>query len=341
MDYEKKEIMMQKLIKRVGSALLMAAAIVPPLLAAASPARAAEEYPTRPVRLVVPFPAGGPTDIVGRLFAEKLTAVWGKQVVVDSRPGASGIIGADIVAKSSPDGYTILFGSTSTFAVNGVLIKKLPYDIIKDFAFIGLASNGPHVLMVRNGFPAKTAPDLIAMAKKQPGHLKYGSAGAGTIIHMTAELFKYHAGVDIAHVPYKGGAPTVIALLGGEVDLIINDLSVVLPHVKSGKGVALAVSHTGRLQPLPDVPTFTELGYPGILASTWFGVAIPAKTPAAVRARIADAHKQVVARADYRERLATLAMEPLVLTPEQTAAFVKREIDKWQKVVDAAGIKID
>lgn len=305
----------------------------------ALPAHAAEEYPSRPVRLVVPFPAGGPTDVVGRLFAEKLTAIWGKQVIVDSRPGASGTIGADIVAKSNPDGYTILFGSTSTFAVNGVVLKKLPYDIIRDFSLIGLASNGPHVLMVRAGFPVKTAPELIALAKKQPGKLKYGSAGAGTIIQMTVELFKYQAGVDIAHVPYKGGAPSVIALLGGEVDLIINDLSVVLPHVKSGKGVALAASHTSRLPPLPDVPTFAELGYPGIVASTWFGVAVPAKTLRAVRERIAAAHQQVVNRADYRERLATLAMEPLVLTPEQTAAFLKREIDKWQKVADAAGIK--
>ena len=304
--------------------------------------RAAEDaYPSRPVRLVVPFPAGGPTDIVGRLYAEKLTAHWGRQVVVDSRPGASGIIGADIVAKSNPDGYTVLFGSTSTFAVNGVVLKNIPYDIVRDFAFIGLASNGPHVLMVRNGYAAKNIPDLIALAKKQPGHVKYGSAGTGTIIHMTVELFRLHTGVDIAHVPYKGGGPSVIALLGGEVDLIINDLSVVLPHIKSGKGLALAASNPTRLAPLPDVPTFAELGYPGIVASTWFGVAIPVKTPAAVRTRLSDAHRQVVARPDYRERLATLAMEPLVLTPQQSQEFVKREIAKWQKVVDAAGIKVD
>ena len=308
----------------------------------ASPAVGAdEEYPARPVRLVVPFPAGGPTDVVGRLYAEKLTTLWSRQVVVDSRPGASGVIGADIVAKSTPDGYTVLFGSTSTFAVNGVVLKKLPYDIIRDFSFIGLASNGPHVLMVRAGFPGKTAQDLIALAKKQPGKLKYGSAGTGTIIHMSAELFKHQTGVDVAHIPYKGGGPSVVALLGGEVDLIINDLSVVLPHVKSGKGIALAAAHTSRLPPLPDVPTFAEIGYPGMLASTWFGVAVPAKTPRRVTDRITAAHRQVVAREDYKERLATLAMEPLPLNPEQTAAFLKREIDKWQKVVDAANIRID
>lgn len=308
---------------------------------AAPAVQADEDYPARPVRLVVPFPAGGPTDVVGRLYAEKLTSLWGKQVVVDSRPGASGVIGADIVAKSTPDGYTVLFGSTSTFAVNGVVLKKLPYDIIRDFSFIGLASNGPHVLMVRAGFPAKTAQDLIALARKQPGKLKYGSAGAGTIIHMSAELFKHQTGVDVAHIPYKGGGPSVVALLGGEVDLIINDLSVVLPHVKSGKGVALAAAHTSRLPPLPDVPTFAEIGYPGMLASTWFGVAVPAKTPPRAIERITAAHRQVVVREDYKERLATLAMEPLPLNPEQTAAFLKREIDKWQKVVDAANIRID
>ncbi|HYH40358.1 MAG TPA: tripartite tricarboxylate transporter substrate binding protein [Burkholderiales bacterium] len=319
----------------LGTALVCA-------LSSAPPAHAAEStYPARPVRLVVPFAAGGPTDILGRLFAEKLTAHWGRQVVVDSRPGASGIIGADIVAKSNPDGYTILFGSTSTFAVNGVVLKNIPYDIVRDFSFIGLASNGPHVLMVRNGFAAKTVPELIAMARKQPGQIKYGSAGTGTIIHMTVELFRLHTGVDIVHVPYKGGGPSVIALLGGEVDLVINDLSVLLPHIKSGKAIALAASHTSRLAPLPDVPTFAELGFPGIVASTWFGVAIPVKTPAAIRAPIADAHRQVVARADYRERLATLAMEPLVLTPQETAQFLKREIDKWQKVVDTAGIKVE
>jgi tripartite-type tricarboxylate transporter receptor subunit TctC len=331
--------MMQKLSTRLATALLAAAV---PALIAAGPARAAEEsYPTRPVRLIVPFPAGGPTDVVGRLYAEKLTAHWGRHVVVDSRPGASGTLGADIAAKANPDGYTVLFGSTSTFAVNRVVLKNIPYDIVRDFSFIGLASNGPHVLMVRAGFPAKTAPDLIAMAKKQPGKIRYGSAGTGTIIHMTVELFRLHTGVDIQHVPYKGGGPSVIALLGGEIDMVINDLSVILQHVKSGRGVALAVSNPKRLAPIPNVPTFAEIGYPDIVASTWFGVAVPAKTPRAVIQRLTDAHKAVVSRADYRERLETLAMEPLILTPPQTQAFLKRELDKWQKVVNEAGIKVD
>lgn len=330
--------MMQKLSTRIGIALVAAAL---PALFATGPARAAEDaYPTRPVRLIVPFSAGGPTDILGRLYAEKLSGHWGAPVVIDNRAGASGTLGADIVAKSNPDGYTVLFGSTSTFAVNRVVLKNIPYDIVRDFAFIGLASNGPHVLMVRSDYAAKTAPDLIAMAKKQPGKIRYGSAGTGTIIHMTVELFRLHTGVDIQHVPYKGGGPSVIALLGGEVDLVINDLSVILQHVKSGKGRALAVSNPKRLAPLPDVPTFAELGYPEIVASTWFGVAVPVKTPPAVIKRLTDAHRAVVSRADYKERLDKLAMEPLILTPQQTQAFLKREIDKWQKVVDEAGIKV-
>ena len=299
------------------------------------------DYPSRPVRLIVPVPAGGPTDIVGRLYAEKLASVWGRPVVVDSRPGASGIIGVDIAAKAAPDGYTILFGSTSTFAVNNLVMKKLPYDIERDFALIGLASNGPHVLMVRSGFPAKTAADFIALAKKSPGKLKYGSSGTGTIIQMSAELFKLETGTDITHVPYKGGGPSVIALLGGEVDMIQNDLSVVLPHVKSGRGVGLAAAHTARLAPLPDVPTFAEVGYPGVVASTWFGIAVPAKTPADVRARIATAYRSVVTSAEYREKLAVLAMEPLVLDQRQTSEFLKREIAKWRKVVDTVGIRLE
>jgi tripartite-type tricarboxylate transporter receptor subunit TctC len=326
-------------LKRCAATVL---AVIPVALLAPNPTRAADAaYPERPVRFVVPFPAGGPTDILGRLYAEKLTAIWGKQVVVDSRAGASGILGTEIVARATPDGYTVLFGSTSTFAVNGVVLKKIPYDIERDFHFIGLASNGPHALMVRAGYPAKTALELIAMAKKSPGKIRYGSAGTGTIIHMTVELFRLQTGIDIQHVPYKGGGPSVIAVLGGEVDLIINDLSVILPHVQSGKAVALAVSNPKRLAPLPNVPTFAELGYPGIVASTWFGVAVPVKTPKAVIARLSESHRAVLARSDYRERLEALAMEPLDLSPQETQAFLKREIDKWKKVADAANIKLD
>ncbi len=304
-------------------------------------ALASDGFPQRPVRMMIPFPAGGPADFVGRLFAQHLTDIWGEQVVTDNRAGASGIIGTEIAARSSPDGHTLLFGSTSTFAVNLVIMKNLPYDVFRDFSLIGLVANAPHVLAVREGLPAKNVKELIALAKQQPGKLTFASAGTGTIVQMGGELFKHHAGIDILHVPFKGGAPATIGLLSGEVDMVVNDLSAVLAHVKSGRLRALAAAHTRRLAPLPDVPTFAELGMPAIVSSTWWGIAVPAKTPAAVRARIVAAHNKVLARPEYVERLATLAMEPLVLTPEQTAAFIKRETEKWQKVATAARIRVE
>lgn len=302
---------------------------------------AAEDFPARPVRMIIPFPAGGPADYVGRLYAQNLTDLWGKQVVTDNRPGASGIIGTEMAIRSNPDGYTLLFGSTSTFAVNLVLIKKLPYDVFRDLGLIGLVAIAPHVLAVRAGIPARNVPELIALAKKQPGKLTIASAGGGTIVHMAGELFKYHAGIDIVHVPFKGGAPATVGLLAGEVDMVVNDLSAVLTHVKSGKLRALGAAHSRRLQPLPDVPTFAELGLSGVESSTWWGTAVPAKTPRAVMSRIKAGHDKALARPDYVERLAVLAMEPLILTPGETAAFVKREIEKWRKVATAANVRID
>jgi len=310
-------------------------------LPAATCAAVAEDFPAHPVRMIIPFPAGGPADFVGRLFAQHLTDLWGVQVVTDNRGGASGVIGTDIAARANPDGYTVLFGSTSTFAVNQLLLKKLPYDVFRDFSLIGLVANAPHVLAVRESLPARSVNELIAMAKQQPGKYTFASAGTGTIVHMAGELFKYYAGIDIVHVPFKGGGPATIGLLAGEVDMVVNDLSAVLVYIRSGKLRALAAAHTSRLAPLPDTPTFAELGMPGIVSSTWWGIAVPAQTPAAVRARIVAAHNKVLARPDYRERLAGLAMEPLALTPEQTAAFMRRETDKWQKVVTAAHIHIE
>lgn len=315
------------------------AALIVGLWTACAPA--AEAFPARPVRMMIPFPAGGPADFVGRLFAQHLTELWGVQVVTDNRGGASGIIGTEIAVRSNPDGYTLLFGSTSTFAVNLVLMSKLPYDVFRDLALIGLVANAPHVLAVRESLPAKSVKELIALAKQQPGKYTFASAGSGTIVHMGGELFKHHAGIDILHVPFKGGAPATTGLLAGEVDMVVNDLSAVLAHVKSGKLRALGAAHPKRLAPLPGVPTFTELGMPGIVSSTWWGIAVPAQTPSAVRTRITQAHNKVLARPEYVERLAGLAMEPLVLTPEQTAAFIKREIAKWRQVAAAANLRAE
>lgn len=302
---------------------------------------AADDYPTRPVRMINPWAAGGPADFVGRLYAQHLTDLWGKQVVTDNRPGASGIIGTELVTRSVPDGYTLLFSSISTFAVNGVLIKNIPYDVARDLELIGIAALAPYVLAVRADIPARTVQDLIALAKKQPGKLSFASAGNGTIVHMAGEQFKHQAAINVLHVPFKAGAPALVGVLSGEVDMIVTDLSAVLTHVKSGKLRALAAAHTRRLGPLPDVPTFAELGLSGIESGAWWALAAPAKTPRAVIASLKAGHAAVLARPDYIERLAGLAMEPLLMTPEQTAAFVKREIEKWQKVVVAANVRID
>ena len=310
-------------------------------IGSATAASAAQTYPTRPVRMVIPFGAGGPADFVGRLFAQHLSDLWGQQIVTDNRGGASGIIGTEIAIRSNPDGYTLLFGSTSTFAVNLVLIKKLPYDVFRDLQLIGLVANAPHVLAVRASLPARSVKELIAMARKQPGKLSFASAGPGTIVHMAGELFKYHAGIDILHVPYKGGAAATVGVLSGESDMVVNDLSVVLTHVKSGRLRVLAACHEKRLAPLPDVPTFRELGMPGVVSSTWWGIAVPSGTSRAIVDRLAAAHAEVVTRPAYAARLAELAMEPLVLERAQTNAFVKAEIAKWRKVATAANVKLD
>ena len=302
---------------------------------------AADDYPTRPVRMMIPFPAGGPSDFVGRLIAHHLTDIWGRQIVVDNRAGASGIIGTETAVRSNPDGYTLLFGTNSTFAVNLVLIKNLPYDVFRDLALIGLVAEAPHILAVRENFPAKNVKELIALAKQQPGQFKFASSGTGTIVHMAGELFKYYAGIDIVHVPYKGGTPATLSLLTGEVEMLVNDLSTLLVHVRSGKMRAFAASHTQRLPPLPDTPTFTELGMPGVVSSTWWALAVPVKTPPAVRARIVAAQNAILARPEYVARLADLAMQPLVLTPAQASDMIKREIEKWRKVAAAANIRAE
>jgi len=301
----------------------------------------AQDYPSRPVRMINPFPAGGPADFVGRHYAQHLAEVWGNPVVTDNRTGASGIIGTEIAVRSAPDGYTLLFGSTSTFAINALLMKKLPYDVSRDLDLVGLVAIAPHVLAVRADLPARDVKELIALAKKQPGKLTFASAGPGTIVHMAGELFKHQAGVNIVHIPFKGGGAATIGLLAGEVDMVVNDLSAVLVHVKSGKLRSLAAAHPRRLQPLPDVPTFAEAGLPGVESSTWWGMAVPVKMPRALMARIKAAHDQVLARPAYGERLAVLAMEPLALSGAPGAAFIKREIEKWRKVVTAANVRLD
>ncbi|MGH8618338.1 MAG: Bug family tripartite tricarboxylate transporter substrate binding protein [Burkholderiales bacterium] len=293
------------------------------------------EYPNRPIRLIVPFPAGGPSDIVGRILAQNLSEIWGKTVVVDNRPGASGIIGAEALLNANPDGYTIMLGSNSIFAVNPAVFAKLPYDVFRDFTFLGMVGYGPHLLAVRGNLPVNSIPELVAMAKKQPGKLTYASTGPGTIIQMGGELFKYHTGVDAREIPFKGGAPATVAMLSNEVDMMSNELSVFLPHLKSGRLKGLALAHPQRSPLAPDMPTFTEVGYKDIEAGTWFGLAAPAKTPPAVLKRINAALVVVFAKPDFNERLAAIGVTRPDMTAEQATAYARRETEKWTKLAKA------
>jgi len=302
---------------------------------------AADDYPAKPIQMIVPFPAGGPADIVGRLYAQHLSAIVGQPVVTLNRDGASGSIGTAAAARAAPDGYTLVFGTTSTMVINPLVMKQVPYDFWKDFALIGLIANAPHILAVRDGLQVKSANDVVAMAKASPGKYTIASSGPGTIVQMAAELFKQKAGIDLLVVPFKGGQPAMLALLSGDVDMIINDLTTLKSNLASGKLRALAVAHESRLQVLPDVPTFAELGLPGVVSSTWWGIGVPVKTPEPVQAQLREATAKILADPDYVSRLAAMAVEPLVMTPEQASAFVAAEVRKWKSVAAAAKIQVD
>jgi tripartite-type tricarboxylate transporter receptor subunit TctC len=311
------------------------------LLLAACSTFAADDYPAKPIQMIVPFPAGGPADIVGRLYAQHLSAVVGQPVVTLNRDGASGSIGTAAAARAAPDGYTLIFGTTSTMVVNPLVMKNVPYDFWKDFALIGLIANAPHVLAVRDGLPAKSATDLVAMAKASPGKYTIASSGVGTIVQMAAELLKQETGADLLVVPFKGGQPATLGVLAGEVDMIVNDLTALKSNLARGQLRALAVAHTSRLKLLPDVPTFAELGMPGVASSTWWGIGTPVKTPDAMQARLRAATAKILTDQDYVARLASMAVEPMNMTPDQASAFVAGEVKKWKTVAAAAKIQID
>jgi len=311
-------------------------AICSGLLLIAFAAFAADDYPAKPIQMIVPFPAGGPADIVGRLYAQHLAADVGQPVVTLNRDGASGSIGTAAAARAAPDGYTLVFGTTSTMVINPLVMKQVPYDFWKDFTLIGLIANAPHILAVRDGLPAKSATELVAMARASPGKYTIASAGTGTIVQMAAELFKHETGADLLVVPFKGGQPATLALLSGEVDMIVNDLTALKSNLR-----ALAVAHTSRLKLLPDVPTFAELGMPGVISSTWWGIGTPVKTPEAVQARLRAATARILADPDYAARLGAMAVEPIVMTPEQASDFVAAEVRKWKAVAAAAKIQVE
>jgi tripartite-type tricarboxylate transporter receptor subunit TctC len=320
---------------------VIAAAAIAVSLAAPASAQTRAAYPSKPVKLVIPFPPGGPLDIVGRAIAQKLTEAWGQSVVVDNRPGAGGNIGADLVAKSAPDGYTILMGALSTHAVNPSLYSKMPYDAVADFAPITLVAVTPNVLVVNAALPVNSAKEFIAYAKANSGKLAFGSGSNGSAGHLAGELFKVDTGTDITHVPYKGGAPATQALLAGDTQFMFDNLANAMPQVKAGKLKALAVTTAERSKLAPELPTMAEAGLPGFDISTGFGRFAPAGTPRDIIVKWNVEVGKILSSPDMREKLIAQGAEPSPDTPEQFAAFVKSEIPKYAKIIKSSGAKVD
>jgi tripartite-type tricarboxylate transporter receptor subunit TctC len=291
--------------------------------------------------MVIPFPPGGTTDILGRIASQKLSEALGQQVVPDNRSGASGNIGTEQVAKAPPDGYTLLTAPGSTLTIHPSLYAKLGFDPLRDFAPVTILAGVPNLLVVHPSLPVRNVKELIALAKSKPDQLNYASTGAGQSTHLSMELFKNMAGVKIVHVPYKGSAPAVTDLLGGHVPMMFDNMPSALPHVKAGKLRALGVSTSKRSATAPDVPTVAESGLPGFDVTVWFAVLAPAATPRDIVTRLNRVLVKALQGADVREKLASQGAEPIGNTPEQFTAQMKADLAKWAKVVKAANIKLD
>jgi tripartite-type tricarboxylate transporter receptor subunit TctC len=323
---------------------LRALAAVSALAAVTAASAQPASYPTRPIRLVVPYPPGGPLDTAARALAEQLKGGLGV-VVVENRPGAGGNLGVDQVAKSTPDGYTLVIGAVATHAVNPWLFSKLPYDPVKDFAPITLIAHVPNVLVMTPERAAQlnvaSARDLIAYLRAHPGQLNYASGGNGSAGHMAGELLKSQAGVSAVHIPYAGAGPAQLGLLAGQTDFMFDNLASASAQIKAGRLKAFAVTTAQRAAALPEVPTMAESGLPGFDVSTWFGVYAPAGTPAPIAMRLNEAFTAALRTPEMRERLARMGAEPAPMTPEQFAQFVKAELAKYQKVVKFSGARVD
>ena len=316
-------------------------AIAVALLALVATGAAAQSWPTKPIRIVSPFSAGSTVDLHARLLATPLTEILGQTVIVENKAGAGGAIGLELIAKSPPDGYTIGIGTTGPMTINPYLIgSTVPYDPNKDFAAIGQYGIGPNVIVVNANVPARTLPELIALAKAKPGSISYASSsGIGSTAHLAGELLGSVAGIDIVHIPYKGNAEAVTAMLGGQVQMAISGLPPMIAHVQSGKLRALAVTGPSRMAQLPDVPTVTELGMKDIDVSAWYGFIAPANTPPDIVNKLADAIAKVIARPDVRERFLATGTEPYVTTPKQFAELIRSDGTRWAAVIRKANVK--
>jgi len=298
-------------------------------------------WPSRPIRLVVPFGPGGSADLVGRLLGTRLPESLGQPVVVENRPGAGAMLGNELVAKSAPDGYTIGVGTLGPLAVNQSLFSRVPYDSARDFAPITLTGASSHVLVVNPALPVRSLADLVALAKKRPGQLTFASSGIGNATHLTGELFKAMAGVEVVHVPYKGGGAAVADVIGGHVVFSFASMPSAIPHVRAGRLRALAVAPAQRVSSVPDLPTVAESGLPGFASEDWQGLVAPARTPGEVIARLnAEVHR-VLGAADLRERLEAQGFQVRLSTPQQFAELIRSESAKWSRIVREAGIRVD
>ena len=318
---------------RTGLLCLFTAAIA----LAAAPATA-QPYPAKPIRVVVPFPAGGNADIFARAFAQKLGEAWKQIPIVDNRAGAAGIIGTQFVAKAPADGYTLLFGTTGTHTTNPAVYAKLPYDPVRDFAPVSNFADSPFLLVVHPSIPARTLQQLVTLAKSRPGQLDYASFGTGSSAHLAGEMLRTMAGINVIHVAYKGGPPAVNDLVGGHVSLMFNSLPAVLPLVKADRLRALAVASAKRSPALPELPTFAESGLPGFEAGSWYGLLAPSGTPREAITKLHAETVQMLALPDIRQKLAAEGAEAIGNSPEEFAAQIRRDIERWEKVARAANI---
>jgi tripartite-type tricarboxylate transporter receptor subunit TctC len=297
-------------------------------------------YPSRPVRIIVPFPPGGATDIMARTIGQKLTLRSGQQAIIDNRPGAGGNIAADIAARAAPDGYTLFFAASAQLAVNPSLYAKVPYDPVRDFAPVILGGSVPNILVAHPSLPAKSLKELIALAKAKPGQLQYASPGNGSTAHLCAELLKIEAGIDLAHIPYKGAAPGVIDVLGGQVPLMFVSMPSVVGHVKAGKLVAIGMTGAKRSDAAPEVPTFAET-LPRFESSAWYGIVAPANTPSVVVSRLNREIAAILKLPDVKDILSAQGIDIIGGTPEAFGRTIKSELGKWANVVKRSGARID
>jgi tripartite-type tricarboxylate transporter receptor subunit TctC len=301
----------------------------------------ADNYPSRPIRFVVPFSPGGSNDVIARIVSDRLSEAVKQPVVVDNRGGAGGIIGTDAVIKAAPDGYTLMIGATSTMAANPSLYVSKNFDPTRDLTAITQIATGPFVLAVPSSLPVRSVTDLIALAREKPGTINFGSSGVGSSLQLTAELFKSMAKIDITHVPYKGLGPALVDLVAGRIQIIFSDMAGLLPYVQSDTLRALAVTSAERWPDLPDIPTMSEAGVPGYEATSWYGMLGPAKLPPETVAYVNDKLKQIMAAPDMKQKFATLGVLPVTGTPEQFDAYMKSEIAKWREVVETAHIQVN